>query len=312
MPETSFPVAAEDIGERVDVFLVHRIEGLGRARAKALCEEGKVRVNGKRVAKGTRLFEGDVVSLDELPSPSRFEALPDPDLPLRIVFEDADLVVVDKDPHVPSHPLRADERGTVASALVARYPEMRGVGHSPREPGLVHRLDTGTSGLVIAARNAQAFEALTRDLRAGRIDKRYLALVEGRVREGLVIDLPIAGDPSDPSRVRVVDDPSQAIRLRALPARTEVITVSPLEGARSLVEVRARSARRHQVRVHLAWAGHPLLGDLRYGGPSVPGLDRHALHASRLVFAHPRTGETLTVASELPKDLADVARPSVG
>jgi 23S rRNA pseudouridine1911/1915/1917 synthase len=186
---------------RLDVVLVQRVAGMSRAQARRLTSEGKVRINGRRAKKGDPLVPGDRVELEELPIPTDFTAAPDPDLPLAVVYEDARLVAVDKPPQVPSHPLRPDERGTVAGALAARYPEMRSVGYSPREPGIVHRLDTDTSGLLVAARDEATFDALRSDLKAGRWEKRYTAMVSGHLGAPRIVDFPLCRDPQDRRRV---------------------------------------------------------------------------------------------------------------
>ncbi len=292
-------------GIRVDLAVAELFE-TSRARAKTLAEEGRVKIDGKRVRKGVRVEAGQVLALDEPPPPADFEALADPDAPLVVVYEDDACVIVDKPAGQPSHPLRPDEKGTVANALVARFPSMRGVGFAPREPGLVHRLDNDTSGLLLAAKNAGAFETLVEALRSGRVDKRYLALCAGEVRAPQTIASPIAHH--DARKMRVADAGEKGARA----ARTEVLTSrvidrrgsagSAADERGSLVEVRAHHARRHQVRVHLASIGHPLFGDALYGGPSIEGLSRHALHASKLAFAGP--GGDVDVSSALPSDLA--------
>lgn len=290
-----------DVGQRLDVVLVRRVGDMSRAKARRLIAEGAVRVNGRRVKKGQPVQPGDRIGVDARPPPADFPAVPDADLPLRIAHEDDRVVVVDKAAGVPSHPLRPEEARTVAGALLARYPEMAGVGYALREPGLVHRLDTETSGLLVAARDAEAFEHLRGALRAGRFDKRYQALCAGRLGAPRLVDHPIASTRKDPRRVIVCRDGSEASRLRARPAETEVLEAEPA-GPMTLVTVRARMARRHQVRAHLASLGHPLVGDSVYGGPALEGLDRHFLHASRLVFPHP-DGAEVEVTSALPPDL---------
>src|SRR5690349_10829487 len=193
-------VSAEDAGARLDVVLVRRVPGLSRKRAKDLAESGDVRVNGRRVKKGATLAEGDTITLPETAGAPE-GAVPDPSIALRIVHEDAQVVVVEKPAGIPSHPLRPGERGTVANALLATFPEMAGVGYSPREPGIVHRLDTDTSGLLIAARDTAAFEALRDALKEGRIDKQYQALCEGWIAAPRTISYPLAPHPKDPKRV---------------------------------------------------------------------------------------------------------------
>lgn len=283
MPAHIFEAAEEDEGERLDVVLVRRVEGLSRARAKRLIDEGHVEVDGRRRSKSHRLAIGDRVAIAELPPANDFYCEPDPDLPLVVLRETPTFVIVDKAAGVPSHPLRAGERGTLAGALVARYPEMRDVGYRKREPGILHRLDTGTSGVMLAARTADSFTELRDRLRAGQIEKRYLARCAGEVVAPQVVDTPIANDPRDKRKVRACTDPREIKRLGAQPARTEVLTSSPAPHG-SMVELRANQARRHQVRVHLASIGHPLLGDALYGGPE-NDLPHHLLHASAIRVA---------------------------
>jgi 23S rRNA pseudouridine1911/1915/1917 synthase len=295
-PELTFEVSEAEAGRRLDVVLVARVEGMSRARARRLAEAGKVQVNGQPARKGRTVSEGDAVSLLELPASPDFEAAPDPELPLDVLYEDAYLVVVNKAAGVPTHPLRLGERATVAGALVARYPEMRDVGYAAREPGVLHRLDIGTTGVLLAARDAETFEALREALRRGRIDKRYQALCAGLVTAPAVIEAPIDADPKDKKRVRVYEKgfaPSGARH-----ARTEIVGVRRV-GEMSLVEARARTGARHQVRAHLASIGHPLAGDALYGGPMVPGLGHHFLHANRIELTHPRTEEPVCVEAPL-------------
>lgn len=283
-------------GERLDRALV-RLAGVSRAQAKRLTEAGEVRVDGRRAPKGARVHTGQTLALTEEPEPADFDAQPEPDAPLEVRYEDAHVVIVDKPPGQPSHPLRARELGTLANALVARYPEMAGVGYRRREPGLVHRLDTGTSGLLLCARDAATFARLRDALRAGTIDKRYRALCAGDVRAPQVVDQPIV------HRTQRLMGTSDA--LDALDARTEILTSEPatvVGVAGSVIEVRATHARRHQVRVHLAAIGHPLLGDVDYGGPELAGLGRHALHASRLSFEGP--AGPIDVEAPWPDDLS--------
>jgi 23S rRNA pseudouridine1911/1915/1917 synthase len=294
-----------EAGSRLDVLLVRRVAGMSRAKARRMIEEGVVRVNGRRARKGARLAEGDRVLLDELPVPADFPALPDPDLPLVIRFEDAHLVVVDKPAGLPTHPLRPDEHRTLAGALLARYPEMAAVGYGLREPGVVHRLDNDTSGLLLAARSAQAFDVLRAALTSGRIDKRYVALVQGPVELG-IIDAPVAPHPSDPRRVHACLDPEDRRWIKARPARTEILEARPIGGGLTLLEIRASVAVRHQIRAHLAALDRPLVGDWLYGGPPVEGLNRHFLHASRVAFDHPLEPERVDVSSPLPPELASV------
>lgn len=278
MAALELEMGEDDAGERLDVVLARHVPELSRARAKALIAKGGVRVGGRRAKKSYAVAAGDLVTLETLPGAVDFYAAPDPSLALEVLLENEHFVVVDKPAGVPSHPLREGEVGTLAGALVARYPEMREVGHSKREPGILHRLDTDTSGAMLAARDQETFEVLRRQLQAGEIEKRYLARCQGIVPAPIVIDTPIANDPRDRRKVRACVDPREIKRLRAKPARTEVLT-STAAAHGSLIEVRANNARRHQIRAHLASIGHPLLGDTLYGGPALESPDRHLLHA---------------------------------
>jgi len=278
MADFELEITEEDAGERVDVVLARRAPNLSRARAKRLLGEGIARVDGRAVKKSHLLALGDRVVIEFLPARTDFHATPDSDLPLEVLRETDEYVIVDKPAGVPSHPLQEGERGTLAGALVAHYPEMRDVGYSKREPGLLHRLDTDTSGVMLAARNDKAFDRLRAQLKAGEIEKRYLARVVGNVVAPRVIETRVANDPRDPRRVRICIDPREIKRLRAHPALTEVLTSSSAPHG-SLVEVRANHARRHQIRAHLASIGHPLLGDTLYGGPELEAPKHHLLHA---------------------------------
>jgi 23S rRNA pseudouridine1911/1915/1917 synthase len=287
-------VAGEEAeGQRLDRFLCDRARGLGRAGARRMIEAGFVRVNGRTAAPGQRLHAGDNVQVEELPDSNA--AQPDASVALHVVHEDRWLVVVDKPAGMPSHPLRPGERGALASGLVARYPEMASVGYSAREPGIVHRLDTNTTGHVLAARDAETFAALRAMLERGAIDKRYLALCAGQVQAPSVLEGWISAQGK---RVRLRAEPFANARR----VTSEVLSAQMIGGF-SLCELRVHVARRHQIRAQLAAIGHAIAGDTAYGGVALPGLSRHFLHASALRLAHPQGGAELDVRAELPAEL---------
>lgn len=300
--QIEFVVEEAENGLRLDVVLVKRVPGMSRAAAKRFTSEGQVRVNGRVQRKGAPLAAGDKITLAEPPPTRDFVAAPDTELALEVLYEDAHFVAVAKSAGVPSHPLREGEGGTVAGALVARYPEMAGVGYSPREPGILHRLDTDTSGVLLAARTKEAFDALRDALRGGLIDKRYRALCLGEVVAPQTITIPLAPHPKDRRRVLACVHERDVARLRPRVARTEVLEGEAV-GVMTLVEAAAPTAGRHQIRVHLAAIGHPLGGDALYGGPEIDGLDRHFLHASEVRLAHPIDGRSVFVKAPLPADL---------
>ena len=308
---TQHTVSAAQAGQRLDRFLVDVTPGLSRARARTILEAGQVRVDGHRVRKGEPLVEGNVVEVTGDLPPQDFPPVATPAVTLVIRYQDADVVVVEKPAGMPTHPLRPDETGTLANALIAHFPEMSGVGFHQREPGLLHRLDTDTSGLLLAARNQEAFEELRAATAGEKLEKRYLALVEGRLAGEGTIELPLVPHRKDPKRVEAV---TEHVRLRAAvkphPATTRWRVASEV-GEYTLLEVSLTRAFRHQVRAHLAAIGHPLVGDVLYRGPALPsdisqGLARHCLHASEIHFPHPRTGVMTRVVSALPDDIAGV------
>jgi 23S rRNA pseudouridine1911/1915/1917 synthase len=306
-----------DAGVRLDKLVVQKVPGLGRAGAKRLFAEGRVRVvaggdgRGRRAAKGDVAAAGDAIEIEIDEQASGAAAAPDPDAPLTIVLETPEVVVADKPAGQPTAPLAPGERGALANALLARYPEMAGVGFSPREPGLCHRLDTGTSGLVLAARTKEAFEAITGGLREGRVDKRYLLICAAAdLPESGTIDVPLAPHPKDRRRVLACVHPRDVARLAPRPASTSYERLRE-HGPWALVEARAPKAARHQIRAHFAAIDHPLAGDVLYGGEPVPALaGRQALHAHRIVWKGDAAVPAFTVESPLPADMAALLEDS--
>jgi 23S rRNA pseudouridine1911/1915/1917 synthase len=300
-------ILREDAGSRLDKLLCAKIEGLGRSAVKRLFSSGRVRVSKEGgtpriAAKGDVVAEGTIVHVEL--DPTDTGAVADLEAPLSVVFETDQVLVIDKPAGQPTAPLVPGERAALANALVARYPETRDFGFSPREPGLCHRLDTDTSGLVLAARTEAAFSTLTSALREGRLDKRYLLLVraEGLPESGS-IEIPLAPHPKDRKRVLACVHPRDVARNDPRPARTDYVKLREHEGI-ALVEAKAPKANRHQIRAHFAAMGHPLLGDALYGGDRAAGLGRHALHASAIRWGGDATVPAFTVTSPLPPDLA--------
>lgn len=297
---TPHTLAVDDAhsGHRLDHFLREWLPQLSRVALRELFERGGVRVNGRPANKGSRLTAGDRVELvaaviPEWPGPG-----PDHELPLRVLYEDEALIVVDKQAGVPSHALRAGELGTIVSALIARYPELERVGYRALEPGLLHRLDNDTSGVLIAARTQAAFETLRAAQQRGELRKRYVALVSGVPSLGVEQAFLRAADRRD---VVVRQDPFP----NAKAITTELVSTE-LHGAYSLVCIQVSSAARHQVRAHLAQLGHPIAGDRQYGGPPLEQLERHFLHASELTLPHPHDGRPVTFRAALPPELRKV------
>lgn len=287
---------------RLDRYLADAL-GLSRVRIKEALDAGTIRVDGKRPRKGDRVVPGSEITGEVSAGASAVE--PQPELSLSVLVEAPELVVLDKPAGQPSHPLREGERGTLANALVARFPECGEASPDPRECGLAHRLDVETSGAIVAARSRAAYETLRAAFSERRVGKRYLALVGGAPGEGGEIELPIAHHPKNPRRMLACADEEEAARLKARDAVTRYRVVERL-GDLALVEAEIPTGVMHQIRVHLAAVGAPVAGDALYGGPAVSGLSRQFLHAARLEFAHPRTGEAVIAEAPLPAELEQV------
>lgn len=293
-------VSDELAGKRLDRYLADAL-GTSRQRVLEAIGAGCVRVDGRRVRKGDPVQPGQTIEAELLPAQA--PPVAQPELPLVVVYEDPDLVVVDKPSGWPTHPLVPGERGTLANALVARFPECVQAGLDVREGGVAHRLDTPTSGLVVAARNRPSWESLRRAFAERRVRKEYLALAGGVVEDRVEVRAPIATSGAGVARTVVEDHPG------AREAHT-LVEVECRFGGWTLVRCTISTGVMHQIRVHLAHLGAPIVGDERYGGPTFPGLDRLFLHATRLGFAHPRTGVPLLFESPLPQELAACLSPS--
>ncbi len=292
-----FTVTAGEAG-RLDRILVARFPGVGRRRWAEMFAAGWVQVNGARAAKGARVTAGAEVTVRAAPATgSALAPVPAPELALDVLHADARLLALNKPPGQPSHPLRPGETGTLANALVARFPECAAVGRDVREGGLVHRLDRGTSGVLLAARDMEAYQATRRAFAAGEVAKSYLALVAGSARDG-EMDAPLV-QRGRRSLLAHFGDPD------ALEAVTRWRVMATASGV-SLLEVTAKSGRMHQVRAHLAAAGHPLAGDPLYGGPETVGgqrVEHPFLHARSIALPHPDGGR-LEVDAPLPDQRA--------
>lgn len=300
-------MVADSEGGRLDHFLVRHLSGCSRRQARLAIDAGAVLVNGRPGRKGQALKPGDVVCADRTPFAAMLAR--QADLALPILYADAALIAVEKPAGMPTVALRADDRDTVANYLLAPYPELRGIGGSAFESGLAHRLDTATSGVLVAGRTAQAWRHLRAQFRRREVDKLYLAVVAGEVGWPGTVTLPIAHQPRRRRRMCVCPTPEQASNLGARPAITRYRPLRRLRGA-TLLALRIPTGVRHQIRVHLASFGHPVLGDTLYGDASAASASpRLLLHAARLGLAHPIDGRRIIVRSRLPADF-QAALPS--
>lgn len=293
VPPVTQIVSEQDAGTRLDVYLARVNPERSRASWQRLIDNSLVLVNGMMTRSGERLSKGDAVEVLHPPEPaaSTTEELPI----LCIVYEDAAVAVFDKQPGIVVHPAPGHLNGTMVDALLARYPEIRGV-PGPGRPGIVHRLDKDTSGLMVVARTASALGELQRQMKERTIEKKYLVLVDGKLRDDRgLIDLPIERDTLRRQRMAVAVDGKSARTYFTVLERFERFTY---------LEAKPVSGRTHQIRVHFAFIGHPVTADRLYGSGRGPdGLRRQALHATMLAFDSPITGERLSFHSPLPGDV---------
>ncbi|HYM70497.1 MAG TPA: RluA family pseudouridine synthase [bacterium] len=289
----AFEAAPGDRGRRLDVVVAERLPKLSRSRIARLSAEGHVLVDGSPRKPSFHLQTGQTVRV-ELPVPAPTGLVPEA-IPLDVVYEDADLLVVNKPAGLTVHPAPGHPSGTLVNAVLARVRDLPRTGGALR-PGIVHRLDKDTSGLLVVAKTEDAHRALAAQLRARTISRTYLALVRGRIaRDEGTIRAPVGRHPSHRTR--------QAVTERGRPAVTHYAVLERFAEA-TFVACRLETGRTHQIRVHMAHIGHPILGDPVYGRAPVPELRRQALHAARLEFTHPATGFRLMCTASLPDDIA--------
>jgi 23S rRNA pseudouridine1911/1915/1917 synthase len=288
-------------GERVD-RVVAMLTGLTRGEVTTLVADGAVAVNGRPVVKpSTRVAEGDELDVEVPEASVEPAAAPEADVEVPVVYADDDVIVVDKPQLLVVHPGAGNATGTMVAGLLARFPELHGVGE-PERPGIVHRLDKGTSGLLVVARTAAAYESLVEQLSTRTVERRYLALVWGAPSPATgVVDAPIGRSRRDPTRMAVSATGREARTRYEVQRRF----VEPIDA--SLLECRLETGRTHQIRVHLGAIGHPVVGDPRYRGARASfAVPRMFLHAHALAFDHPRTHERVSFESPLPADLQGV------
>jgi len=308
MPESgglfTFRIDASDAGKRVDVHLAALIPDLSRSLAADLLRRGDIRVLGEVKKPGYRLRIGDEIS-GRIPPPEPTPFRPEP-IPLHILHEDADLIVLNKPPGLVVHPSPGHASGTLVNGLLRHCPDLTGIG-GERRPGIVHRLDKDTSGVLAVAKTAAAQARLAAQFKDRAVRKEYFALAYGRFRNSSgVIDAPVARHPTDRKRMSVQD--------RGRPAKTLWRVLESYDGM-ALLHLRIETGRTHQIRVHCAFMGRPVVGDPVYGGRKPPhhlpkavadkvkGVHRQMLHAWRLTLRHPRTAERLVFTAPPPSDM---------
>lgn len=298
MDENYICITAEESGERIDALLARTLPFLSRSQVQKLLEQGMVTMNGRELKKNFRCSAGESYEL-LLPEPDDLPLIPQ-DIPLDVVYEDGDLIVINKPRGLVVHPAPGHPDGTLVNALLYHCGDsLSGIG-GQRRPGIVHRIDKDTSGLLIVAKNDFAHQGLSAQLADHSLCREYEALVRGNFKQDSgTIDKPIGRHPIDRKRMSVTDKNSK-------PAVTHWQLLASYRGY-SHILCRLETGRTHQIRVHMASIGHPLLGDFTYGAPSPEkGLEGQCLHARRLRFVHPRTGEHVLLETELPAYFTDV------
>ena len=298
-----FTASAEDAGRRLDLYLASRLPDLSRTRIQELIDQGRVHISERLARRAQRVMPGDIIDIEILPRPP-LRAAPE-EIPLDVLYEDEDVIVVNKPAGMVVHAGAGAARGTLVNALLHHFGKLSSLGGNLR-PGIVHRLDRGTSGAMVVARNDVAHRLLAEQFRSRAVSKTYVALLHGRMsRDAGTIERPISRDPQRRTRMT-----ARLGHGRAAQTRWRVLLRL---GNLSLIEAEPRTGRTHQIRAHFAAAGHPLVGDTLYGAPrqvrageaSLNPLGRVFLHAARLSFAHPRTGATIEVRAPLDPGLRE-------
>jgi 23S rRNA pseudouridine1911/1915/1917 synthase len=304
MERHEFTVDPDSVGLRLDVYLTSLLPQHSRSQLQRLVKDGHATVGGRTAKSNLALKAGQVVAI-EIPEAAPATPLAQ-EIPLPVIYQDDDVIVVDKPAGMVVHPAAGHEQDTLVNALLFHAENLSGIGGEQR-PGIVHRLDRGTSGLIVAAKNDAAHRELTRQFHDREVEKEYIALAWGDVHAGRRIDLPVGRDPVHREKMS-----TRARRSRA--AATRITAARFLRGI-TLIHVAIATGRTHQIRVHLSAIGHPIVGDQTYGGVrhrmpaalrAVERLERPFLHAARLAFTHPREGHRMEFTCPLPPDLQGV------
>jgi 23S rRNA pseudouridine1911/1915/1917 synthase len=302
--QTSSEIASQDVmewtvdkqyaGERIDKFITEALEeDVSRTLVQQWVKDGHVKVNEKTIKPNYKLSEHDVIML-QIPEPQGVELIAE-DIPLNVVYEDADVIVINKQRGLVVHPAPGHYSGTLVNALMHHCKDLSGINGELR-PGIVHRIDKDTSGLIMSAKNDKAHASLAEQLKAHTVNRKYIALVHGNLQHDQgTIDAPIGRDSHDRKMYTVTEKNSKH-------AVTHFVVMERF-GDFTLVELKLETGRTHQIRVHMKFIGHPLVGDPMYGKSKGMLMDGQALHAAVLGFEHPRTGEWLQFDAPIPTDM---------
>lgn len=295
MQKYKFEVKKEESGQRIDKFLAKKINDFSRSYIQTLIENKDIKVNNAEIQNSYKIKNKDIIELNVEEKESEIKAV---ELPLDIIYEDNDIIVINKNSDRVVHPAPGHYDDTIVNALLAHADDLSAI-NGIKRPGIVHRLDKDTSGLLIAAKNDKAHKNLAKQFKKREVDKYYLALLDGILpyKKGK-IDAPIGRDPNHRKKMAVRKRKSK----NAL-SRFEVLETFK---ENTLVEVKIETGRTHQIRVHFSYMGYPVTGDKRYGSKNKPGAERQLLHAQRLSLRHPKTGEKITFEAELKDDFSTI------
>lgn len=282
----------DETGKRIDVYISRFRDDLSRSQVQKLITDGKVTVNGKNIKSNYRLREKDIIDI-EIPDPEPLDIEAE-DISLNILYEDSDVIVIDKPQGMVVHPAPGHYSGTVVNALMYHCKDSLSGINGCMRPGIVHRIDMNTSGIIVAAKSDAAHKSLAVQFAEHSINRRYRAIVVGNIKEDtLTVDKPIGRNPRDRKKMAVVEGGKRAVTH---------FTVLERFGKYTYIEASLETGRTHQIRVHMAYSGHPLLGDNIYGSEKQPyKLMGQVLHAGLLGFVHPATGEYMEFKSEVPE-----------
>ncbi|OGL40059.1 MAG: hypothetical protein A3C43_05880 [Candidatus Schekmanbacteria bacterium RIFCSPHIGHO2_02_FULL_38_11] len=297
---------------RLDKFLREEFPFFSRKSIQNIFNEKNVMINGTPGKKGDILRQGDLIHIKNIPSPDKLELKPNPLLIVKIIYKDKDIIMLDKPSGIPSHPLDSEEKDTAANFLIAKFPEIKDVGKKPLEPGMINRLDIGTSGLLLIARNHKIFEKLKKEQKDGRIKKEYMSLVIGEVKEGGIIKSHIGHHPKNKRKMKIFYSDDKIRKFKARKAITSFEIYKRYSGY-TLLKVLIEKGLMHQIRVHLSDIGYPIAGDKLYQTKKIRGLDstgleHQFLHASDIEFYHPSSGKLVNFSSQLPEELINVLK----
>lgn len=277
-----------DVGNRLDIFLSDKIE-YTRSQIKNYIKNGNILVNGKKEKAGYLLKENDFIYVN---IEDENNTLKGEDIPLNIKYEDEDLLVISKDQNMVVHPGAGNSNNTLVNALIYRYPQIVNVGDEER-PGIVHRLDKDTSGLMMVAKTQRAYESLVNQFKDSLVEKKYLAIVEGKIESEIYIDEPIGRDQRNRIKFTVTN-------INSKEARTLLKPIKIFDNY-TLVDIKLETGRTHQIRVHMRYIGHPILGDLIYGNKNKFKIGKQMLHSYSLTFKHPFTNQKIKIIDDFPE-----------